>query len=80
MCQKCDLFQAFLGAFPIYLGERFAEFDKKEKERVAICHNVWVSTVLGLHRIWCRMSLAGFPFQRFANGLLDGRDREGILF
>jgi hypothetical protein len=34
MCQKCDLFQAFLGAFPIYLGERFAEFDKKEKERV----------------------------------------------
>ncbi len=47
MCQKCDLFQAFLGAFPIYLGERFAEFDKKEKERVAICHNVWVSTVFG---------------------------------
>jgi hypothetical protein len=26
------------------------------------------------------MSLAGFPFQRFANGLLDGRDLEGILF
>ena len=34
MCQKCNLFQAFLGAFPIYLGERFAEVDKKEKERV----------------------------------------------
>jgi hypothetical protein len=25
----------------------------------------------GLHRIWCRMSLVGFPFQCFANCLLD---------
>src|SRR5258707_655675 len=31
-------------------------------------------------RIWYRMSFAGFPFQRLANGLPDGRDLEGILF
>jgi len=34
----------------------------------------------GLHRFWCKMSLVGFPFQRFVNGLPDGRDRGEILF
>ena len=33
MCQKCDLFQAFLGASLIYLGERVAGSDEKEKWR-----------------------------------------------
>ena len=35
MGQKCDLFQAFLGAFSTYLGERVEESDEKEKERTA---------------------------------------------
>lgn len=30
MCQKYDRFQAFVGAFPRYLGERVAESDKEE--------------------------------------------------
>ena len=36
MCQKCDLFQAFLGASLIHLDERVAGSDEKEKwmERV----------------------------------------------
>jgi hypothetical protein len=33
MCQKCDRFQAFLGASLIYLGERVAGSDEKEKWR-----------------------------------------------
>jgi hypothetical protein len=33
MCQKCDLFQAFLGASLIYLSERVAGSDEKEKWR-----------------------------------------------
>ena len=35
MGQKCDRFQAFLGAFSTYLDERVEEFDEKEKERTA---------------------------------------------
>jgi len=31
MCQKCDLFQAFLDASLIYLDERVAGSDEKEK-------------------------------------------------
>ena len=31
MCQKCDLFQAFPGLSLIYLGERVAGSDEKEK-------------------------------------------------
>jgi hypothetical protein len=30
MRQKCDRLQAFLGASPIYLGERVARSDKRE--------------------------------------------------
>jgi hypothetical protein len=33
MCQKCDHFQAFVGAFPRYLGERVAESDEEEWRR-----------------------------------------------
>ena len=42
MCQKCDLFQAFLGAFSIYLGERVAGSGEKrsgeEKMSSLRCH------------------------------------------
>jgi hypothetical protein len=31
MGQKCDLFQAFLGAFSIYLGRQVAKADEEEK-------------------------------------------------
>jgi hypothetical protein len=31
MCQKCDHFQAFVGASPKYLGERFAGFDARRE-------------------------------------------------
>jgi hypothetical protein len=31
MCQKCDRFQAFLGAFSTYLGEQVAESDEEER-------------------------------------------------
>ena len=39
-----------------------------------------LSKCLDLHRIWCRMSLAEFLFQRLAESLLDGIDGEGNLF
>jgi len=32
---RCDLFQAFLGAFSKYLGERVRESEEKEQERTA---------------------------------------------
>jgi hypothetical protein len=42
MRQKCDRLQAFLGASPIYLGERVARSDKKRseerKKRALRCH------------------------------------------
>jgi len=31
MEEKCELFQAFLGAFPEYLGVWVAELDEKER-------------------------------------------------
>jgi hypothetical protein len=31
VCQKCDHFQAFVGAFSTYLGERIAESDEEER-------------------------------------------------
>jgi hypothetical protein len=34
MCQKCGLFQAFPGAFPIYFGEQAVSADRGEKWRM----------------------------------------------